>query len=362
MPTADRPASPTPKRGRGAVGNPAGRFEVRRVDPFDDGWDAGERSEDRLVTSVTEERARTILSKNSSPDIPFDVSLNPYRGCEHGCIYCYARPTHSFLGLSPGLDFESKLFAKTNAPELLRAALRKPGYEPRPIALGTNTDPYQPIERRYEITRKILEVLEEFQHPATIVTKSALVLRDLDLLERMANAGRVHVYLSVTTLDRSLARTMEPRASTPERRLEVLGALTGVGVPCGVLAAPMIPALNDHELERILAAARERGVEQAGYILLRLPHEVAPLFEEWLHAHYPDKAHHVLSVLRQMRGGELYRAGWGHRMRGTGPFAELLRRRFETACRRLGLSRDRPLLDVDAFSVPPQRGDQSRLF
>ena len=240
--------------------------------------------------------------------------------------------------------------------------MRKPGYEPRPIALGTNTDPYQPIERRYEITRKILEVLEEFRHPATIVTKSALVLRDLDLLERMAVAGRVHVYLSVTTLDRSLARTMEPRASTPERRLEVLGALTGAGVPCGVLAAPMIPALNDHELERILAAARDRGVEQAGYILLRLPHEVAPLFEEWLHAHYPDKAGHVLSVLRQMRGGELYRAEWGRRMRGTGPFAELLRRRFETACSRLGLNRDRPLLDVDAFSVPQQRGDQARLF
>ena len=344
------------------MGNPAGRFEVRSVDPFDDGWDTGERSEDEHVTQVTEEFARSILSRNSSPDIPFDVSLNPYRGCEHGCIYSYARPTHSFLGLSPGLDFESKLFAKSNAAELLRAALRKPGYKPRPIALGTNTDPYQPIERRYEITRKVLEVLDEFRHPATIVTKSALVLRDLDLLARMAVARRVHVYLSVTTLDRSLARTMEPRASTPERRLDVLGALTEAGVPCGVLAAPMIPALNDHELERILAAARDRGVEQAGYILLRLPHEVAPLFEEWLHAHYPNKARHVLSVLRQMRGGELYRAEWGRRMRGTGPFAELLRRRFETACRRLGLNRERPLLDVDSFRVPPQRGDQTRLF
>ena len=344
------------------MGNPVGRFAVRSVDPFDDGWNTDEQSENRLVTQVTEEVARTILSKNTSPDIPFDVSLNPYRGCEHGCIYCFARPTHAYLDLSPGLDFESKLFAKPNAPELLRAALRKPGYKPQPIALGTITDPYQPIERRYELTRKILEVLEEFRHPATIVTKSGLVLRDLDLLERMAAARRVHVYLSVTTLDRALARTMEPRAATPEKRLEVLGALTRAGVPCGVLAAPIIPALNDHELERILAAARDRGVDQAGYILLRLPHEVAPLFTEWLHAHYPDKARHVLSVLRQMRGGELYRAEWGRRMRGTGPFAELLRRRFETACRRLGLNRERPLLDVDAFRIPAQRGDQTRLF
>jgi len=344
------------------VGNPAGRFEVRSVDPFDDGWDTGEQTQDKRVTQVTEEFARTILSRNSSPDIPFDVSLNPYRGCEHGCIYCFARPTHSYLGLSPGLDFESKLFAKPNATELLRAALRKPGYEPLPIALGTATDPYQPIERRYEITRKILEVLDEFRHPATIVTKSALVLRDLDLLARMAAAGRIHVYVSVTTLDRSLARTMEPRASTPEKRLDVLGALTRAGVPCGVLAAPMIPALNDHELEGILVAARECGVEQAGYILLRLPHEVAPLFEEWLRAHYPNKARHVLSVLRQMRGGKLYRAEWGRRMSGTGPFAGLLRRRFETACRRLGLNRERPFLDVDAFRVPAQRGDQTRLF
>jgi DNA repair photolyase len=344
------------------VGNPAGRFEVRSVDPFDDGWNAGEVIADGPVTQVTEENARTILSKNTSPDIPFDVSLNPYRGCEHGCIYCFARPTHSFLDLSPGLDFESKLFAKPNAPELLRAALRKPGYRPKPIALGTNTDPYQPIERRYELTRKILEVLDEFHHPATIVTKSVLVLRDLDLLKKMASAGRVHVYLSVTTLDRSLARTMEPRASTPERRLDALAALTGEGVPCGVLAAPMIPALNDHELERILQSAGERGVEHAGYILLRLPHEVAPLFEEWLRAHYPDKARHVLSVMRQMRGGKLYRAEWGRRMRGTGPFAELLRRRFETACRRLRLNRERPLLDIDAFRVPVQPGDQTRLF
>ena len=344
------------------MGNPAGRFEVRTVDPFDDGWGTGERLDDGPVTQVSDEFARTILSKNTSPDIPFDVSLNPYRGCEHGCIYCFARPTHSFLDLSPGLDFETKLVAKPNAPDLLRAALRKPGYKPTPIALGTNTDPYQPIERRYELTRKILEVLEEFRHPATIVTKSALVLRDIELLASMARAGRVHVYLSVTTLDRSLARTMEPRAATPERRLEALGELTNAGIPCGVLAAPMIPALNDHELERILTAARERGVEQAGYILLRLPHEVAPLFTEWLQTHYPDKARHVLSIVRQMRGGELYRAEWGRRMRGTGPFADLLRRRFETTCRRLGLNRERPQLDVEAFRVPVQSGDQTRLF
>ncbi len=358
MPTTDR----TSNRGRGAVGNPAGRFEVRRVDPFDDGWGNDGIDPGGLRTEVSEERARSILTTNTSPDIPFEVSLNPYRGCEHGCIYCFARPTHAYLDLSPGLDFESKLFAKPNAPDLLREALRKPGYRPRPIALGTNTDPYQPIERRYEITRGILEVLEEYRHPATIVTKSVLILRDLDILEAMAAANRVHVYVSVTTLDRELARTMEPRASTPERRLDALAALNGAAVPCGVLVAPMIPALNDHELESILQLARERGVEQAGYILLRLPHEVAPLFEEWLETHYPDKARHVLSIVRQMRGGRLYRAEWGRRMRGTGPFAELLRKRFETACRRLGLNPDRPDLDVDSFRVPARSGDQSRLF
>ena len=359
---AIRPSPAAPRRGRGAVGNPAGRFEVRTVDPFDDGWSRTREEPAKLVTEVREEFARTILSKNSSPDIPFDVSINPYRGCEHGCIYCFARPTHSFLDLSPGLDFESKLVAKPNGPELLRTALRKPGYEPRPIALGTNTDPYQPIERDYSLTRKILEVLQEFRHPATIVTKSAMVLRDLDLLQSMAAAGRIHVYLSVTTLDRSLAGTMEPRAATPEKRLDALAELTAAGVPCGVLAAPMIPALNDHELERILEAARDRGVTQAGYILLRLPHEVAPLFEEWLNTHYPAKAAHVLSVMRQMRGGALYRAEWGRRMRGSGPFADLLRTRFETACRRLGLNRERPTLDTAAFRVPPQPGDQRDLF
>ncbi len=344
------------------MGNPAGRFEVRTVDPFDDGWAPAERPSDTLVTSVTEEFARSILTRNDSPDIPFDVSINPYRGCEHGCVYCFARPTHAYLDLCPGLDFESKLFAKANAPQLLRAAFRKPGYVPRPIALGTNTDPYQPIERRHEITRKILEVLDEFRHPATIVTKSALVLRDLDLLERMARGNRIHVYVSVTTLDRALARTMEPRAGAPAKRLDAIEALVQAGVPCGVLAAPMIPALNDHELERILESARDRGVDQAGYILLRLPHEVASIFEAWLETHYPDKARHVLSIMRQMRGGELYRAEWGRRMRGTGPFADLLRRRFETACRRLGLDRERPELDATSFFVPPRRGDQNRLF
>jgi len=335
---------------------------VRTLESFDDGWNDDDPSLEPLITDVREEFARTILSRNQSPDIPFDVSINPYRGCEHGCIYCFARPTHAYLDLSPGLDFETKLVAKPNGPDLLREALRKPGYEPLPIALGTNTDPYQPIERRYELTRTILEVLEEHRHPATIVTKSALILRDIDLLARMARAGRLHVYVSVTTLDRSLARTMEPRAAAPERRLDTLRELADAGIPCGVLAAPMIPALNDHELDRILEAARDAGVRQAGYILLRLPHEVAPLFEEWLRAHYPDRADHVLSVMRQMRGGELYRAEWGRRMRGTGPFADLLRQRFETACRRLGLTRDAPTLEVDAFRVPPRRGDQKPLF
>ena len=315
-----------------------------------------------LQTVVHEENARSILTRNQSPDIPFEVSINPYRGCEHGCIYCFARPTHAYLDLSPGLDFESKLFAKRNAPELLRRALRKPGYEPKPIVLGTNTDPYQPIENRYGITRGILEILDEFRHPASIVTKSSSILRDLDLLGRMAAANRVHVYVSVTTLDRKLAHTMEPRASAPRQRLEALRVLTEAGVPCGVLTAPVIPALNDHELESILEAAAEAGVREAGYILLRLPHEVAPLFEEWLLTHYPTRAKHVLSVMRQMRGGALYRAEWGKRMSGTGPFAELLRRRFETACRRLGLTRKRPDLDTGSFRIPAQRGDQPALF
>ena len=315
-----------------------------------------------LQTVVHEENGRSILTRNQSPDIPFEVSINPYRGCEHGCIYCFARPTHAYLDLSPGLDFESKLFAKRNAPELLRRALRKPGYEPKPIVLGTNTDPYQPIENRYGITRGILEVLDEFRHPASIVTKSSSILRDLDLLGRMAAANRVHVYVSVTTLDRKLAHTMEPRASAPRQRLEALRVLTEAGVPCGVLTAPVIPALNDHELESILEAAAEAGVREAGYILLRLPHEVAPLFEEWLLTHYPNRAKHVLSVMRQMRGGALYRAEWGKRMSGTGPFAELLRRRFETACRRLGLTRKRPDLDTGSFRIPAQRGDQPALF
>ena len=348
------------KRGRGAVGNPAGRFEVLRREPLEAAQ--AEQAGSPLQTVVHEGNARSILTRNQSPDIPFEVSINPYRGCEHGCIYCFARPTHAYLDLSPGLDFESKLFAKRNAPELLRRALRKPGYEPKPIVLGTNTDPYQPIENRYGITRGILEILDEFRHPASIVTKSSSILRDLDLLGRMAAANRVHVYVSVTTLDRKLAHTMEPRASAPRQRLEALRVLTEAGVPCGVLTAPVIPALNDHELESILEAAAEAGVREAGYILLRLPHEVAPLFEEWLRAHYPNRAKHVLSVMRQMRGGALYRAEWGKRMSGTGPFAELLRRRFENACRRLGLTLERPDLDTGSFRIPAQRGDQPALF
>jgi DNA repair photolyase len=351
---------PTP--GRGAVRNVTGRFEPTDVVPFDDGWGTLDAEPPVLQTTATPEVTRSVISRNDSPDIYFDQSVNPYRGCEHGCVYCFARPSHAFLNMSPGLDFESKIITKPMAPALLRAELRKPGYECKPIVLGSNTDPYQPIEDRLGITRGLLEVLAEFNNPVSIVTKSNRVLRDLDILVPMAREGRAAVFLSVTTLDRTLARVMEPRAATPERRIPTLARLTDAGILTGVLASPMIPALNDHELERILEAARGAGATAASFLLLRLPHELKQLFVDWLEAHYPDRAAKVLGQLRDMRDGKLYVARFGERMRGKGPYADLLRQRFHVACRRLGIKERSLNLDCSQFQVPPAPGDQARLF
>ncbi len=352
------------RKGRGAVSNIEGRFETRRIRPEDYGWDTDseEDAPPRLPTTVTPEKTRTILSRNDSPDIPFDRSINPYKGCEHGCVYCFARPTHSYLGMSPGLDFETKIFSKPEAACLLREELRRPGYRCEVIALGANTDPYQPVERDLNITRSILEVLWEHRHPVGIVTKSSLVLRDLDLLAPMARQNLAAVFLSITTLDRGLARTMEPRAAAPHRRLETIKALSDAGVPAGVLASPMIPGLNDKEMESILEAAAAAGARTAGYILLRLPHEVKEIFSEWLTTHYPLKAGHILSLVRQTHDGKLYDSEFGTRMKGNGPYADLLKRRFETASRRLGLLKRDLDLDVTQFRVPPRAGDQPGLF
>lgn len=346
-------ASPAPSRariGRGAVTNPTGRFERLRADDFDDGWQSGEDDPPpRLDTSITFDRTRSIIARNESPDIGFDRSINPYRGCEHGCIYCFARPTHAWLGLSPGLDFETRLFAKPNAAELLERELAKPGYRPRTIAMGTNTDPYQPVERRLKITRAILEVLSKHNHPVAIVTKGALVARDLDILGPMAERGLASVGVSVTTLDAKLAQVMEPRAARPERRIETIRMLAAAGVPVTVMAAPMIPALNDHELEAILIRARQAGATHASYILLRLPLELKELFGDWLSTHFPKRKQRVLNRLRDMRGGDLYRSRFGERMRGTGHDARLLEERFRIAARQQGYATEATLLDTERF-------------
>jgi DNA repair photolyase len=349
------------RHGRGAQTNRSGRYEPVAYEPIDDGWDSlGEL--DALATEVQEVPARRIITRNESPDIGFDRSINPYRGCEHGCIYCFARPTHAFLGLSPGLDFETKLFAKTNAAQALERELADPRYQVRTIAIGTNTDPYQPIERRYRIMRRILEVLSAANHPVGIVTKSALVLRDLDLLTSMAERGLVKVALSVTTLDRKLARAMEPRASTPDRRIETLERLVDAGVPSSVMVAPVIPGLTDMEMERILERAAAAGVRQAGYVLLRLPLEIGDLFTEWLRANCPDRANRVLSLMRSARGGRLYEAKWGERMTGEGPYAWMIGRRFELAAERLGLNERSVELRTDLFTPPALPGQQLALF
>ncbi len=347
--------------GRGAASNRSGRFERNTYEDFDDGWGAGDVVLPPLKTTVTAEAIRSIITHNDSPDLPFDRSINPYKGCEHGCIYCFARPTHPYLGLSAGLDFESRLFSKPDAAAVLRQELRRPRYQADVLALGANTDPYQPIERRLHITRQILEVLAEHQHPVCIVTKSNLVLRDVDLLAPMGRAGLAAVMVSVTSLDRGLARRLEPRAPTPERRLEALAGLAEAGVPVGVLASPMIPALNDVELEKILEAAAHVGARAANYILVRLPREVADLFGEWLLAHYPDRAAHVLALIKDSRGGELNDPQFGTRMRGEGAYADMLARRFDMALKRFDLNRSLPSLRTDRFAVPG-RGQQLALW
>jgi DNA repair photolyase len=348
------------RRGRGAGMNPSGRFEAESRHVYDDGWETIEDLPP-FKTEVQIEKPRTIITRNDSPDIGFDRSINPYRGCEHGCIYCFARPTHSYMGLSAGLDFESKLFAKPDAAKMLDKELSRPGYTAKTIAIGTNTDPYQPIEKKWRIMRDILQVLEAHQHPIGIVTKSALVLRDQDILARMAEKGLAKVALSVTTLDGKLARTMEPRASTPTRRLQALRTLSDAGIPVSVMVAPIIPGLNDHEVERVLDSARAMGALEAGYVLLRLPLEVSPIFKEWLLRNYPDRYRHVLSLVRSMRGGKDYDAEWGKRMRGEGPYAWQIGRRFEIAAKRLGLNLSRRRLRTDLFSPTPG-SEQLSLF
>ncbi|CAH2395089.1 PA0069 family radical SAM protein [Mesorhizobium ventifaucium] len=352
---------PERNRGRSAGINPSGRFESVSRHVFDDGWNSLEELPP-FKTEVQVEKPRTIVTRNESPDISFDRSINPYRGCEHGCVYCFARPTHSFMGLSPGLDFESKLFAKPDAARLLDKELSKDGYQPRTIAIGTNTDPYQPIEKQYRIMREILEVLEARGHPVGIVTKSALVTRDIDILSRMAERGLAKVALSVTTLDRMLARTMEPRASTPTKRLEAIRQLSDAGIPASVMVAPIIPGLTDQEMERILDSARAAGAREAGYVLLRLPLEVAPIFKDWLLRHYPDRYRHVMSLIRSMRDGKDYDSEWGKRMKGSGPYAWQIGRRFEIAAKRLGLNAERRSLRTDQFVVAAKATEQLMLL
>jgi len=349
------------RRGRGATVNPAGRFEPISRHVFDDGW----QTIDELPpfkTEVQVEKPKSIITRNESPDISFDRSVNPYRGCEHGCVYCFARPTHSYMGLSAGLDFESKLFVKQGAAKLLERELSKPGYQPKTIAIGTNTDPYQPVEKEWRVMREILEVLEAANHPVGIVTKSALVTRDIDILGRMAEKGLAKVALSITTLDRRLSRAMEPRAATPTLRLKAISELSAAGIPTSVMVAPVIPALNDHEIERILDSARGAGATEAGFILLRLPLEVSPLFRDWLLQHYPDRYRHVMNVLRSMRDGKDYDANWGRRMRGTGPYAWQIGRRFEIAARKLGFNRSKAKLDTGLFRSPNAFGEQLMLL
>src|SRR5271157_5036904 len=346
----DMPVALRQRKGRGAASNASGRFEAEQRVAFDDGWEAADAEPMPLSTTLSVDSTRTIIARNDSPDIGFDRSINPYRGCEHGCIYCYARPSHAYLGLSPGLDFESRLFYKPQAAALLAAELRRKGYACRPIALGSNTDPYQPVERRLGITRSILEVLRDCRHPVTIVSKSVLIRRDIDILADMAKQKLAIVTISVTTLDRALARVMEPRAATPERRLETIAALAAAGVPTGVLSAPMIPALNDAGMEQILERARASGATSAGYTMLRLPLELKALFREWLESHFPDKAAHVLSLVAQAHGGRLYDSAWSKRMTGAGPYADMLGVRFDRACRKLGFNqRTTTPLDTSRF-------------
>lgn len=358
-------ASPLPPwskaRGRGAGIAITGRFEPGPREAQSDGWDIRESAQP-LRTEVALERPRRVITRNSSPDIPFDRSLNPYRGCEHGCIYCYARPTHAWLGLSPGLDFESRLIARPDAPAQLERELRAPGYTVRPIVIGTATDPYQPIEATHHITRSVLEVLRDFRHPAVILTRGTLIERDLDILAPMARAGLMRVGVSLTTLDAELSRRLEPRAPAPARRLQMVRALARARVPVRAMISPLIPALTDHEIEALLAAAVGAGAQCASWVLLRLPHEVAPLFRDWLARHVPGRADAVMRRMASLHAGQVYDPAWGQRMQGSGPHADLLHQRFTLACRRLGLARRGAALDCSAFSPPPRKGDQLSLF
>jgi DNA repair photolyase len=358
-----QPLKPGPApRGRGARSNRSGRFEALERESFDDGWDREDDEPPQIATTVQPMKSRTIIARNTSPDVSFDRSINPYRGCSHGCIYCYARPAHAYLGLSPGLDFESRLFFKPEAGQLLAAELSRKGYKPGVVHIGGDTDPYQPDEKRLGVTREVLETLQRFRHPFSIITKSALILRDLDLLGEMGRAGLARAAVSITSLDRRLARSMEPRTATPERRLEAVRRLSAAGVPTVVMFAPSIPGLNDHEMEAVLQRAAEAGAVGAGYVALRLPLEIRELFEEWLATDHPDRARRVMSLVRQMRGGAAYQAAWGTRMTGEGPVAEAMRQRFKLAKRRFGLDQPLPPLDLSQFAPPRPDSAQLQLF
>lgn len=355
------------RRGRGAVSNRAGRFERERRFAFDDGWGRGDAGSEEdapppLRTRLMPDASRSVIARNDSPDLPFDRSINPYRGCEHGCTYCFARPSHAYLGYSPGLDFETRILVKRGAAERLAAELRAPSYKVAPIAIGTNTDPYQPAERQERVTRAILEVLQEHRHPVSIVTKGAAAGRDVDILGAMAAKGLCSVAVSVTTLDSRLSRSMEPRAAGPEARLRLIGQLARAGVPVGVMVAPIVPAATDHEIERILQACAAAGASWASWIALRLPREVEGLFREWLEEAMPDRAARVMNRVKELHGGEVYDSTWGRRMTGQGVWSGLIRRRFETAAAREGLAKRPPKLRCDLFRIPPRKGDQLALF
>ena len=349
-------------RGRGARSNRTGRFEGAQQEAFDDGWTTDDAQPAQIATTLQPMKSKTIIAHNDSPDVGFSASINPYRGCEHGCIYCYARPAHAYLGLSPGLDFETRLFFKPEAGRLLAKELSKPRYRPQVIHIGGDTDPYQPDEKQLRVTRQIIEVLERVSHPFTIITKSALILRDLDVLSRMAERKLTRVAISITTLDRKLARSMEPRAATPGKRIEAVRRLTEAGVPVTVMFAPAIPGLNDHECEAVLEAAAKAGARGAGYVALRLPREIAQLFQEWLETDYPDRARKVMSLVRQIRKGETYSASWGERMVGDGPVAEVLRQRFHLAVKKFGLDQPWTPLDATQFTPPSKPSAQMDLF
>jgi len=350
---------PGPRKGRGAASKPDARYLKDTRAEFDDGW-YREADMPALQTTVTVEHSKTIITRNKSPDIPFEQSVNAYRGCEHGCVYCYARPTHAYMDLSPGLDFESRLFVKPEAAELLRRELAKPAYECKPIALGTNTDPYQPIERDWQVTRAIIQLLHDCNHPLTLVTKSRLVERDIDLLAAMAERRQAQVFLSITTLDHELARKLEPRATAPARRIECLRRLSAAGISTGIMFAPVIPAINESELERVLETAAEAGVSHAGYVMIRLPHEVRDLFREWLDNHYPNRAAHVMNLINDIRSGRDNDPAFGSRMRGQGVFADLVRRRFRKTCKQLGINRSNYQLDTSRFK-PPRTKDSPQM-